>query len=84
MGSAAFTLGLNHSYDFQILLNDFEEARQAYAKAIALDPSDPELLYAAAVANWSMANREITAEKAAGRGIRLFADLVGRLFRCAG
>ena len=27
-------------------------------------PADPELLYAAAVANWSMANGEITAEKA--------------------
>lgn len=48
----------------KLQLNNFEEARQTYAKAIALDPADPELLYAAAVANWSMVNREITAEKA--------------------
>ena len=48
----------------KLQLNNFDEAKQAYAKAIALDPSDPDLLYAAAVANWSNANREITAEKA--------------------
>jgi tetratricopeptide (TPR) repeat protein len=48
----------------KLQLNNFEEAKRAYAKAIALDPADPDLLYAAAVANWSNANREITAEKA--------------------
>jgi tetratricopeptide (TPR) repeat protein len=48
----------------KLQLNDFDEARQAYAKAIAVNPADPELLYAAAVANWSMANSGITAEKA--------------------
>lgn len=48
----------------KLQLNNFDAARQAYAKAIALDPNDPELLYAAGVANWSMASREITAEKA--------------------
>jgi tetratricopeptide (TPR) repeat protein len=48
----------------KLQLNNFEEARETYAKAIALNPADPELLYAAAVANWSMANRDITAEKA--------------------
>lgn len=48
----------------KLQLNNFEQAKEAYAKAIALDPADPELLYAAAVANWSMANREITAGKA--------------------
>jgi tetratricopeptide (TPR) repeat protein len=48
----------------KLQLNNFDAARQAYAKAIALDPYDPELLYAAAVADWSMADREITAEKA--------------------
>ncbi|HEY2171079.1 MAG TPA: tetratricopeptide repeat protein [Candidatus Angelobacter sp.] len=48
----------------KLQLNDFDEARQAYAKAIALNPADPELLYAAAVANWSIADRDITAEKA--------------------
>jgi tetratricopeptide (TPR) repeat protein len=48
----------------KLQLNNFEEAKQAYSKAIALNPADPELLYAAAVANWSMADREITAEKA--------------------
>ena len=45
-------------------LNNFDEAKESYAKAIALDPNDPELLYAAAVVNWSIANREITSEKA--------------------
>ena len=48
----------------KLQLNNFDEARETYAKAIALAPNDPELLYAAAVANWSMANRDITAEKA--------------------
>lgn len=48
----------------KLQLNNFEEAREIYAKAIAVDAADPELLYAAAVANWSMANRDITAEKA--------------------
>ena len=48
----------------KLQLNDFDEARQAYAKAIALNPADPDLLYAAAVANWSNANRGIAAEKA--------------------
>ena len=47
----------------KLQLNNFDAARQAYAKAIALDPNNPELLYAAGVANWSMADREITAEK---------------------
>lgn len=45
-------------------LNNFDQAKESYAKAIALNPSDPELLYAAAVVNWSIADREIAAEKA--------------------
>ncbi|MGZ4897025.1 MAG: tetratricopeptide repeat protein [Candidatus Angelobacter sp.] len=48
----------------QLQLNNFDQARESYAKAIALDPSDPELFYAAAVVNWSIANHDITAEKA--------------------
>lgn len=48
----------------KLQLNNFDQAKEAYAKAIALDPADPELLYAAAVANWSMVNREIITEKA--------------------
>jgi tetratricopeptide (TPR) repeat protein len=48
----------------KLQLNNFDGARQAYAKAIALEPNDPELLYAAGVANWSMASSEIMAEKA--------------------
>jgi tetratricopeptide (TPR) repeat protein len=48
----------------KLQLNNFDEAKQTYAKAIALDPTDPELLYAAAVANWSNANGGIEAEKA--------------------
>ena len=48
----------------KLQLNEFDEAKQAYAKAIALNPADPDLLYAAAVANWSNANGGISAEKA--------------------
>jgi tetratricopeptide (TPR) repeat protein len=48
----------------KLQLNNFQEARETYAKAIALDPGDPELLYAAAVANWSNASQDIEAEKA--------------------
>jgi tetratricopeptide (TPR) repeat protein len=48
----------------KLQLNNFDGARQAYAKAIALEPNDPELLYAAGVANWSMASSQIMAEKA--------------------
>jgi tetratricopeptide (TPR) repeat protein len=48
----------------KLQLNEFDEAKEAYAKALALNPADPDLLYAAAVANWSNANDGITAEKA--------------------
>lgn len=48
----------------KLQLNNFDEAKQAYARAIALDPADTDLLYAAAVANWSHANHGIAAEKA--------------------
>lgn len=48
----------------KLQLNNFDEAREIYAKAIALAPADPELLYAAAVANWSIADSAIAAEKA--------------------
>src|SRR5438309_476987 len=48
----------------KLQLNEFDEAKRAYAKAIALNPADPDLLYAAAVANWSNANDGIAAEKA--------------------
>jgi tetratricopeptide (TPR) repeat protein len=45
-------------------LNNFSEAKEIYKNAIALDPGDPELFYAAGVADWSIADHEITAEKA--------------------
>jgi tetratricopeptide (TPR) repeat protein len=48
----------------KLQLNEFDGAKEAYAKAIGLNPADPELLYAAAVANWSNANGGIAAEKA--------------------
>jgi tetratricopeptide (TPR) repeat protein len=48
----------------QFQLKNFSQAKESYKKAIALDPSDPELFYAAAVADWSIADREIAAEKA--------------------
>jgi tetratricopeptide (TPR) repeat protein len=48
----------------QFQLRNFSQAKESYKKAIALDPNDPELFYAIAVADWSIADREITAEKA--------------------
>jgi tetratricopeptide (TPR) repeat protein len=48
----------------QLQLKNFDQAKESYAKAIALDPTDPGLLYAAAAVNWSIANRDITAGKA--------------------
>jgi predicted Zn-dependent protease len=45
-------------------LKNYEQAKQSYQKAIAVEPHDPELFYSAAVADWSMAYRDIAAEKA--------------------
>jgi len=45
-------------------LKNFDQAKESYQKAIAVDPNDPELFYAAGVADWSMAYRAIAAEKA--------------------
>ena len=48
----------------QMQLRNFDQARDSYKKAIAADPNDPELFFAAGVADWSMANHDIAAEKA--------------------
>ena len=45
-------------------LREFDQAKESYQKAIAADPSDPELFYAVGVLDWSMAYRAISVEKA--------------------
>jgi tetratricopeptide (TPR) repeat protein len=48
----------------ELQLKNFDQAKESYQKAIALDPSDPELFYSAGVIDWSIAYRDIAAEKA--------------------
>ena len=60
-------------------LKNFEQAKENYQKAIAADPNDPELFYAAGVIDWSMAYRAIVAEKA-----KLPAKSQNSLFLSAG
>ena len=47
-----------------VQLKNFEQAKENYKKAIALNPSDAELFYSAGVADWSIASRDLTKEKA--------------------
>jgi tetratricopeptide (TPR) repeat protein len=60
-------------------LKNFDQAKESYQKAIAADPSDPELFYATGVMDWSMAYRIIAAEKA-----KLPAKAQDSLFLSAG
>ena len=48
----------------EMQLKNFDQAKESYQNAIAVDPSDPELFYAVGVVDWSMAYRAIAAEKA--------------------
>ena len=50
----------------KLQLNNFDDAREIYAKAIALAPSDPDLLYAAAVANCARAREAIVSDPRLG------------------
>jgi tetratricopeptide (TPR) repeat protein len=63
----------------EIQLRDYAQAKESYQKAIAADPSDPELFYSVGVADWSMAYRAISAEKA-----KLSARAQDSLFLSAG
>jgi len=63
----------------EIQLKDFDQAKESYQKAIAADPTDPELFFAAGVADWSMAYRDIEAEKK-----KLSAKAQDSLFLSAG
>jgi tetratricopeptide (TPR) repeat protein len=63
----------------EMQLKNFDQAKESYQKAIAVDPNDPELFYAAGVADWSMAYRAIAAEKA-----KLSAKAQDSLFLSAG
>ncbi|HEY2114218.1 MAG TPA: tetratricopeptide repeat protein [Candidatus Angelobacter sp.] len=60
-------------------LKNFDQAKESYQKAIAADPSDPELFYAAGVTDWGMAYRTLAAEKA-----KLPAKSQNSLFLSAG
>jgi tetratricopeptide (TPR) repeat protein len=62
-----------------IQLKNFDQAKESYQKAIAADPNDPELFFAAGVADWSMAYHDIAAEKA-----KLSAKAQNSLFLSAG
>ncbi len=48
----------------ELQLKNFGQAKESYQKAIAADPSDPELFYSVGVMDWIMAYRAIMAEKA--------------------
>ena len=48
----------------KLQLKDFDQAKENYKKAVVLDPSDPESFYSIGVIDWSLASRDITAEKA--------------------
>ncbi|HEX9254622.1 MAG TPA: tetratricopeptide repeat protein, partial [Candidatus Angelobacter sp.] len=63
----------------EMQLKNFDQAKESYQKAIAADPSDPELFYSVGVADWMMAYRAIAAEKA-----KLPAKSQGSLFLSAG
>jgi tetratricopeptide (TPR) repeat protein len=48
----------------ELQLRDYDQAKESYQKAIAVDPSDPELFYTVGVVDWSLAYRAVAAEKA--------------------
>ena len=73
------TISLKGIAYLELQLKDFDQAKESYQKAIAADPNDPELLFAAGVADWSMAYRDIAAEKA-----KLSAKAQDSLFLSAG
>ena len=47
----------------ELQLKNFDQAKESYQKAIAVDASDPELFYSVGVADWMMAYRDIASEK---------------------
>jgi tetratricopeptide (TPR) repeat protein len=48
----------------EMQLKNYDQAKESYQKAITLDPADPELFYSVGVIDWSIAYRNIAAEKA--------------------
>jgi len=48
----------------EMQLKNYDQAKESYQKASALDPADPELFYSVGVIDWSIAYRAIAAEKA--------------------
>ncbi|HEY1937554.1 MAG TPA: hypothetical protein VGJ33_06450 [Candidatus Angelobacter sp.] len=56
-------------------LKNFDTAKENYKKVAAMDPNDPESFYSVGVMDWSMATRDIKAEK-----VKLDADSEDALF----
>jgi tetratricopeptide (TPR) repeat protein len=63
----------------EMQLKNYDQAKESYQKASALDPADPELFYSIGVIDWSMAYRAIQAEKT-----KLSAKAQDSLFLSAG
>ena len=63
----------------EMQLKNYDQAKESYQKASALDPSDPELFYSVGVIDWSIAYRDIVAEKK-----KLSAKAQDSLFLSAG
>jgi tetratricopeptide (TPR) repeat protein len=63
----------------EMQLKNYDQAKESYQKAITLDPADPELFYSVGVIDWSIAYRNIAAEKA-----KLSAKAQDSLFLSAG
>lgn len=63
----------------EMQLKNYDQAKENYQKAIAADPSDPELFYSVGVVDWSMAYRAIADEK-----VKLPEKLKDSFFSSAG
>lgn len=63
----------------EMQLKNYDQAKESYQKASALDPSDPELFYSVGVIDWSIAYRDIATEKK-----KLSAKTQDSLFLSAG
>ena len=67
----------------KLQLNEFDEAKQAYAKAIALNPADPELVICGGGGKLvECERRHYGGEGKAGCGDGIFIDSVRGLSRC--
>ena len=56
-------ISLKSIASLELQLKNFDQAKESYQKAIEVDPNDPELFYSVGVLDWSMAYRDMGAEK---------------------